>query len=425
MEKITNKSNIFKYFMVFICLINLNRIIISIQLSRDNAIYDPDLINYYEPVSKNFLDTYFSTKPTLSILSAQVTPLFPLFLRIFTNRSAGLFAYSLLSIVILFLTYKISLKLFTKKIALISILILSIEPAFYASSLNLSPELLFTFAITVGVYFVICKPIPLEFLNYIIFCFAIGASVLIRPIALFLIASFFMFWIIKSISERKYIKLIYAMITITPSLLWSFRNYFVHGFFNVSSISANNLLWYEGVPALAEDMRITYEEASGLESKLRDQSVGQTADVHSTYLYNNARGLELIFNHPVGWLISHLKGAAKLFFGIFKSKYDIIISSIYKIENQNFNRIIFLFLGIVILSIWILFFYGIKSAFLKDNISTSVLLSIIILLLIPASGHIAYARFRVPTSPLLCIFIGYGIQEFLKNNYIGKLRKRI
>ena len=197
MEIIINKLNISKYFTILICLINLNRIIISIQLSKNNAIYDPDLINFYEPVSKNFWGTYFDTEPTLTNLSAQVTPLFPLFLRIFTNRTAGLFAYSLLSIIILLLTYKISQRLFTKNIAIASVFILSIEPSYYASSLNLSPELLFTFVIVLGVYSVLCKPLPVDNLNTVIFCAAMGLSVLIRPIALFLVIPIFLFWIIK------------------------------------------------------------------------------------------------------------------------------------------------------------------------------------------------------------------------------------
>jgi len=284
---------------------------------------------------------------------------------------------------------------------------------------------LFTFVIVLGVYCVLCKPISVDNLNTVIFCAAMGLSVLIRPIALFLVIPIFLFWIIKFINDKKYINLGYTMITITPALFWSFRNYVLYGFFNVSSISAHNLLWYEGVPALAEGNRISFEEATGLESNLRSQSIGQNSDVYETYVYNNDRGLNLILNHPVGWVISHLKGAAKLFFGIFKSKYEVVINSVYKIESQNFNRIIFLFLGIVILLIWILFFYGFKSAFLKDKISASILLSIIVLLLIPASGHVAYARFRVPVSPLLCILIGYGIQKLLKNNYVDKLRIRI
>ena len=425
MERIINKSKIFEYFTILICLINLNKIVISIQLSKNNAIYDPDFVNFYEPVSKFLWGTYFDTEPTLTNLSAQVTPLFPLFLRIFTNRTVGLFTYSLLSIIILLLTYKISQKLFTKNIAIISVFILSIEPSYYASSLNLSPELLFTFVIVQGVYCVLCKPIPIDSLNTIIFCVAMGLSVLIRPIALFLVIPFFLFWIVKFINDKKYINLGYAMITITPALFWSFRNYILYGFFNVSSISAHNLLWYEGVPALAEDNRISFEEATVLESNLRNQSIGQNSDVYATYVYNNDRGLNLIFNHPVGWVISHLKGMAKLFFGIFKSKFEVVITSVYKIESQIFNQIIFLFLGIVVLLIWILFFYGFKSAFLKDKVSAGILLTIIILLLIPASGHVAYARFRVPVSPLLCIFIGYGIQEFFKNNYVDKLRIRI
>ena len=85
-------------------MINLNKTVISIQLSKNNAIYDPDFVNFYEPVSKFLWATYFDTEPTLTNLSAQVTPLFPLFLRIFTNRTVGLFTYSLLSIIILLLT---------------------------------------------------------------------------------------------------------------------------------------------------------------------------------------------------------------------------------------------------------------------------------------------------------------------------------
>lgn len=422
MEKVINKSNIFKYLTVLICLINLHKTVIGIKLSRNNAIYDPDLFNYYEPVSKNFLGTYFVADPTLTSLSAQVTPLFPLFLRVFTNRSAGLFAYSLLSITILLLTYKISEKLFTKNIAIISVLVLSIEPSFYASSLNLSPELLFTFVIILGVFFLLYKPIPLKYLNTLIFCIAIGFSVLIRPIALFLVIPFFIFWILKFISDKSYIKLGYAVITIIPALFWSFRNYVAHGFFNVSSISAHNLLWYEGVPALSEEKRISFEEATSIESNLRNQFIGNNPDVYSTYVYNNDRGLELILNHPIGWAFSHLKGLAKLVFGVFKSKYEVIISSVYKIESQSFNRIIYLFLGVIIFLIWVVFFYGLKSAFLKDKISACILLSIIVLLLIPASGHVAYARFRVPVSPLLCIFMGYGIQEFIKSKHLDKLR---
>ena len=419
MEKHINKTNILKYLFLLICLINLNRIVIGFQLSRVDAIYDPDLMSYYEPASKNFLATYFEGKPQFADLSAQVTPLFPIFLKITGNRSVGLIVYSVLSILILVLTYKICLKLLTKKIAMVTILIFTIEPSFYASSLNLAPELLFTLTIITAVYFIICQPLRQIHLNYMICCFLIGISVLIRPIVLLFLIMFFLFWTAIYIRSRDHLKILYALITIIPSLFWSFRNYTVHGFFNVSSISAHNLLWYEGVPALAESTRITFEEAGVIESNLRDQYIGQNAGVLERYNYNNTRGIELVLDHPVGMLIAHLKGAAKLVFGVYKSKYEIIINNVYNVENQIYFKIVYACLGIVILSIWLLFLYGLKPAFQSNFVSSSLILFMIILILIPASGQVAYARFRAPISPLLLIFVGYGISEIIKNNVLS------
>lgn len=418
MEKKINKTSILKYLPMLICLINLNRIIIGFQLSRVNAIYDPDLISYYEPVSKNFLDTYFEVRPQFTYLSAQVTPFFPIFLKISGNRSVGLFIYSLLSILILVLTYKICLKLFTKKVAIISIFILSIEPSFYASSLNLAPELLFAFTMVLVIYLIICKPHKQIYFNYTISFFIIGLSVLIRPIALVLIIAILLFWIVSYIRNKDNLKIVYALITILPSLLWSFRNYIIHGFFNVSSISAHNLLWYEGVPALAESTGITFEEAGAIESNLRDQYLGRNDGVLERYDYDRKRGVELVLDHPVGMVIAHLKGAAKLAFGVYKSKYEIIINNVYTIENQIYYKFVYACLGIIILSIWLLFFYGLKPAFRQNYMASNLMLFMIILILIPASGQVAYARFRAPISPLLLVFAGYGLQEFFKCNLL-------
>lgn len=418
MEKKINKTNILKHLPMLIYLINLNKIIIGFQLSRVNEIYDPDLISYYEPVSKNFLDTYFGVRPQFTYLSAQVTPFFPIFLKISGNRSVGLFIYALLSILILVLTYKICLKLFTKKVAIITIFILSIEPSFYASSLNLAPELLFAFTMVLTTYLIICKPYKKIYFNYTISFFIIGLSVLIRPIALVLIIAILLFWVASYIRDKDNLKIVYALITILPSLFWSFRNYIVHGFFNVSSISAHNLLWYEGVPALAESTGITFEEAGAIESNLRDQYLGRNAGVLELYDYDRKRGIELVLDHPIGMVIAHLKGAAKLVFGVYKSKYEIIINNVYNIENQIYYKFVYACLGIIILSIWLLFFYGLKPAFRQNYMASNLMLFMIILILIPASGQVAYARFRAPISPLLLVFAGYGLQECFKGNLL-------
>lgn len=187
------------------------------------------------------------------------------------------------------------------------------------------------------------------------------------------------------------------------------------------------------MPALAEDSGITFENATAIESNLRTQEIGNNAPVDEVFSYNNNRGLELVTEHPLGWFIVHIKGTAKLLFGIYKSKYEVIISSIYGIENHLLINIIFAMLGALILMIWILFYLSLKPAFKRGRRFAGISLVIIMFLLVPATGQVAYARFRAPASPFICILIGYGIQSsidrkllyswFIKVKLLSKIRK--
>jgi len=413
-----------KSILLLTYFINVIRIVIAFKVSTISQFQDYDLITYYKPSAESFSKVYFTNEPNFLKLSAFVVPLFPLFLKIFGYGLLAQLVYMILFILILILVYKITLKLSSKKIAEFAILFVSLEPSLFISSISLAPELLFSFILTLALYFGVCKPIKKTELNYLSLGILIGISVLIRPIALIMIICLIIFWIINYYQTSQIIFLSTSVFVSAFSLIWSFRNLVLHGFFNVSSISSNNIFWYEGVPALSEAKGISFEEAKSIEGGLKNQIIGNNPSVLEEYKYNSKRGLELVFEHPVGWIESHFKGAGKVLFGVYKSKYELIDEKIFGIDNQNFQIVHFIILGFITLLIWIFFLNGIKLFHKLDFLNARLFLLIILAILVPATGQIAYARFRSPTVPIICIIAAIGAQNILTNNFKAFIWKK-
>jgi len=404
--------------LLCIVTINLHKFILAFHLSKNQSIYDPDLVNFYEPISKN-LSSYYSPNVMDDHLTAQVTPIFPIFLRLLQNRTNAMLTILLFSFIILVLVFFISTKLLPKDWALVPVFILSIEPSFYAASLNVAPEIIYSTALVTGVYFAINQPFPNNQINSILFSFFIGISVLIRPIASVLIAFMLVAHLSRMIKNFSANYVISAIVLALPFFAWSMRNYFAFGFFNPSSISAHNLLWYEGVPAFAHENNLTFEEATAVEFKRKQNLLGRNPNLVESYTYNKNRGVELMIEHPGGLLISHLYGIPKILFGLFKSKFYIILNYIYNIDGEFLIGIIFVFFGMCILFIWILFLVGMKSASESNFLVFALIALITVSSILPASGQVAYARFRSPIMPLVCIISAIGLVK-LKEGYLKK-----
>ena len=183
-------------------------------------------------------------------------------------------------------------------------------------------------------------------------------------------------------------------------------------------------MWHEGVPAFSEAKGISFEEAKSIEGELKIQLIGNNSSVIEEYKYNSTRGLELIFNNPIGFIQSHIKGVGKLLFGVYKSKFRIIDEKIFGIYEQAIQNAHFVILGLITLFIWILFFTGVSSIYKLDFSNALVTSIIIVTILLPATGQIAYARFRAPVVPFICIIAALGVQNMLhKNRKVVKWKK--
>ena len=405
-----------KSILFFTCIINIIKIFIAFRVLPISEFKDYDLVNFYKPAAESFSKVYILNDQNYLYLSALVAPLFPLFLKIFGYDLLAQLVYIILFVLILILIYKITLKLSSKKIAGIAILLLSLEPSLFISSLSLAPELLFSFTLTLALYFGVCKPIKKIELNYLLLGILIGASVLIRPIALVMVICLIIFWLINYYQTSQTIFLSTSVIASIFALIWSFRNLVVHGFFNVSSISSNNVFWFEGVPALSEAKGISFEEAKSIEGGLKSQIIGNNPSVIEEYSYNSKRGLELVFKYPIGLIQSHFNGVGKVLFGVFKSKFKIIDEKIFGIDSQVIQSTHFMILGFITLLIWVLFLNGVRLFYKLDRLNALLVLLIIIAILLPATGQIAYGRFRAPVVPFICIIAAIGVQGMLNKN---------
>ena len=402
-----------KYILFLVYIINFFRTFLAFKVSSISEFEDYDLVNFYKPAAQDLYNVYITNDPNLLVLSGLVTPLFPIFLKIFGYGLLARFVYIIIFVLMLVVVYKITLKLSSKKIAEIAILLVSLEPSLFISSLSLAPELLFAFTLTLALYFGVCKPIKNIELNYIVLGILLGVSVLIRPIALVMIICLVVFWTITYFQTSQTIFLYTSIITIGFALVWSIRNLLVHGFFNVSSISSNNIFWYEGVPALSEAKGVSFEEAKNIEGALKKQIIGDYPSVLELYDYNSKRGLELIFEYPIGWVQSHLKGVGKIIFGVFKSKHSIIDQKVFGVNDQVIQSIHFVILGFITLIIWIFFLNGVSQFYKLDILNSRVFLLILVAILLPATGQVAYARFRSPVVPIICIIAAIGTQNLL------------
>ncbi len=378
-------------------------------LANNNEFIDFDFKSYYKPASEKFFGVYFMPSKDYLLLSAQVPPLFPFFLSLIGENTNAVIFIFILSNLVLVLTYKVCLKLASKKVALIAVFILSLEPSFFIASINLGPEIFLMLNLVIGAWLLICKN-ELKYSKQLAFAL-FGLCVLIRPIALPFVIVLTVYYFVKYFYSRNFTFLIYAFLLVLPSTIWTIRNLFVHKIASVSLITSNNLFLYEGVPAASESLGRPWEFIADQEVYLRESIIGKQPSTEILDTYNTQRGIELIFSYPIGWLFSHMKGLLKLLFGINKTKYEIIYDQLFSTNISILLIISNVVFGLFIATVWVSFIKGFLVLKLTQPRITCLLLVLISMILIPASGHIAYARFRSPITPFICIFSAIGVAQ--------------
>jgi len=338
--------------------------------------------------------------------TAIVMPLYPAFLALLYwvfghSVTAGLLGNAVLSSFTCVIIYFIAKKIFNERVGILSAFIASLHYFLISAVTRLWTETLFTFFVTLSIYYFI-KILYEEhsLLKLVIFSIICAFSVLVKPGFVFFPFILILFLFIRDVAARKgtftsFLKasVIILLIFLLPILLWSARNFVVFkSFMPLSSESGLGLY-------------LSYNPEKG--------KIFGTKDIHDPVIQkgelieSEVKRNEFYKNEASG-VIRDL-GFAKLF--------KLVLLKIYFF----WNIIDWEFIGNGLATynyasafIYPFFLLGVLLCF-KNNIKALLLAVPVFYAMAFSALTMGMARFRMPIEPCLIIFSGYAIYFLYKN----------
>jgi len=390
-----------------------------------NGSITPDSREYMW-LAENFTQAYSLDDSTNPYLSFRRTPIYPLFLKVLMQGDSllgPLIAQQIISLAITCLTWLIAKKMFSEKTAWIAALLTSVETSILTSSFMILSEILFTFIFLTGITtFLWADNFRSRNLVYALSGIFFGVSALIRPIGIGIIIILIVHFIFaKGGSKNR--SLITLTVTLIPIIFWSVKSYVSVGVFDVSSIQSHNLHLFEGSGAKAYRLGIPLDEVHAQEKILMNQSIGESFTLIEEQKYRSKRGLFLIFQNFPWFMQMHFVGAVKMLIGPGQGDILSFLTQGRVLSATHLWQISLV--GVMLCLTLFIVFSSLIGFFRTFKQSQPLILATIIVTIVISSGIQAYARFRTPIAPLMCIFAAVGIdyvrKSFLELNRLMKL----
>jgi 4-amino-4-deoxy-L-arabinose transferase-like glycosyltransferase len=389
--------------------------------------WDKEVINktilIYDAGGYNNMALGLLSEKSFNSISSVRTPIYPIFLAACHLVSGKTIWFALLvqivvNLLTIFITYKITLEFFSKRIALLTIFLLAIDYHQAELAVCLLTDTLFTFIFVVSIYFLCIGLRRNRIIQYMAIsgCF-LGLATLTRPISsLFpFVAVFFIICFVfftnkhdtvrlkfKLITKYSLFYVVFFLIIIAP---WLYRNYSLYKEPKLTSLAGVNLLLYNVAITEADRTGQSYKETRAYFMQKAYESGCDTIEYNSfknsTILTQIA--IEYIKNNFFTYCKSHLKGMINMFYNFERFSETKTLSGFAKYKNIVF----LIYFGIIYLfSIW-----GVVSAIKKKYIITLLFLLIIIYFDV-ITGVVGDPRYEVPIMPFIYIFCAVGFSQF-------------
>ena len=257
-----------------------------------------------------------------------------------------------------------------------------------------------------------------------------GCAALVRPISVFYFVPLSL-CLILALKRRAFgpVLVLVVAFLILP-LLWATRNYIQGDYFGLSTIGAEDLLYYRAAGALAIEQPGTYlanvarinlvlneQTCPDLESQYhRSCSRASEAEIAS---YATRKGVSIILSHPFSYLRSSLLSLAYIIFGGGAEA----LSRVTDLSPRASEVTVLLFTipeaCLAVIGCW--YWYR------REASLCGVLVLTVVYFLLISAGAEAYSRFRVPVMPMYSLLIaggGVSIAQFLKSR-IARTRSAV
>ena len=373
----------------------------------------------YLRLSRDFGFFFFSDDFNFNSDSFYITPGYPLFLSLFNSQNFKLiivFQFLLLA-TSQFILYKLVLKLTSKRIANLGLLVFVLESSSNLESFNLLTETLFNFIFILFLYFF--GEQSRNNLTFFLAGILLGVGMLVRPVGQILLLPLLFIIYFKSHRKQILLTLIFAL---TVASSWIIRNHIAFDVPQLSGIQSLNLLQYEGAGSMAIESSQSLAKVQLAESELELSKLGGSASISEIVQYRTTRGISLILNNPQGFFILHLQGACKILFGPGNANLKKLTQHLDYSEFLIFFYATVSVLLRIVVTISVLFFVY-TAAKRRRGLSPIQLYSIAswILILISSGGANAYSRFRVPLIPLEILVISLGIHGLREGSWVKRI----
>ena len=238
-----------------------------------------------------------------------------------------------------------------------------------------------------------------------------GCAALVRPVGMlyFVPLSICLFLALRRRALRPVLFLV-ASFLLLP-LLWSTRNFVEAGYFGMSTIGAEDILYYRAAGALAIQRPGAYltnvlavrnallnETCAELE-RLYGRDCSQVSETQNAS-YSSRKGISIILSNPLSYLRSTVWALAYIVFGGGAEA----LSRISNVSPRVAEYIVLLFtvpetcLAVVGCGYW----------YRRDRNLCYLLVLTVAYFLVISAGAEAYSRFRVPVMPMYSLLIGGG-----------------
>ena len=314
----------------------------------------------------------------------------------------------------------------SQRAGLIAFFLYSIDILASILATQLMTETVFIFIFSFSIFFLI-KAIKYNRVpSIIISAILLGLATLIRPVSQYLpiLIMPFLFFPYQRLFASLGRCLLYAAVFLLILFPWQLRNYYIYGYYSISSIEGYNLLEYNVVKVKS------ILENKSLEAA-KEELLGKTLDgVENTFkkseIEKNA-AIDYIKKNFMKYFFYHFKGSANMILGtpknIIFSQYHISVpeGNGWVLSETMANRFIRIlknakkeyFLTPVLFAIqaieYAFFLFGLLYMYRNKIRLFGLMILVVISYFIVTAGVVGYVRFRIALVPLCFIVSGYGI----------------
>lgn len=440
---VLSKTSSAFWIVVLLVFLGLKLTLALLIFQEPSKAFLPDSYGY-EDLAVNLVRTGQFDVPGEPALGLIRTPGYPVFVAgiyLLAGRSAGwvILAQLILDALTALLIWQIGKQILSGAIGLLAAFIYAASLNTTGGSLYLLSDTLFTFVL-VGTLFFLNRYWQQPRDRWLITIGALlGLATLIRPIGLYLAIIWMVYialWQRKNIEQRSY-QGILLMVLAFSSLLtpWILRNYARTGHFMLSGAEAMNLYCCFAPAALAEDEKISLDEAWRRVDAPFQYNLNK---VEPEQLFRAADyATKIILQHPRGYAQAYLKGVSATLFeptyrqwlqllGVNYSASGLLsklstldfhgaISGLSENTSAGFLLAIPLLNEGYIIAVYFLVAAGMYKIFMHartNNVSALGLIGVItILYLVVAPGTGGGLRFRIPAEPFLALFAAVGLAK--------------